>query len=111
MYKNDLTIIDGEDFIAEVTFRDEAGRAIGVPDYDFEIEYYCYENQKYTASRKVGVCTNCHVIGDKLVVTFDHPVFGGGILRRRAILEIPDARFDDGFRRQIETCLFCRVKC
>ena len=94
-------ITDGEDFIMQVSFF-ENDTEIGVPDYDFEIEFFCYPETKYVASKKGDVLTNCMIDEGKLIITFDHPHFGQGKLYRKALLSIPDDRFEDGFRNQIE---------
>ena len=93
-------IINGEDFIMQVSFF-ENDVEIGVPEYDFDIEFYCYPETKFVASKKGDVFTNCYVDDGKLIITFDHPHFGEGKLYRKAMMHIPDDRFEDGFRNQI----------
>ena len=105
----DKIIIDGSNLVVEFSFF-EGEIEIGIPDYDFEIEFYCYPESKYVASKKGDVLTNCFIDGKKLVVCIDDKNFGEGTLHERVIMYVPDIRFDDGTRKQISLTPLCIVR-
>ncbi len=90
------------DLRIEVTFYDEEGSAIDIPDYDFEFEYYVYTNKSKIAKKVGSVFTNCTPGEDdstKLIIAFDAPNFGIGKLKCKRTLFIPDENFNDENRK------------
>lgn len=106
----DNVISRGSDFFLEVTFCDENGVEIGVPEYDFVLEYYVYSDKKFEASQRGRVLTNCSIEGKKLIVAIDKPSLDSGKLHRRAVYHIPDSRFEDGYRTLVEESIIGTVK-
>lgn len=100
------------DFLCRLVFQDAEGQEIGVPEYDFKIQYFVRGIGKVVEATKVGdVLTNCYIGDDGyMYVHFDDPQLGRGKLVRKAYLYIPDDRFDDGYRTVIRESIIGKVK-
>lgn len=87
------------DIEAIVTFTDEHGVRVGIPSYDFEIEYFVNTDKKVWGGRVNGILTdNAETFGDALHLFFDKPELGKGRLRTRKRLHIPNPYFPDRVR-------------
>lgn len=92
-------INNNSDVEIAVEFTDDAGNSVGVPSFDFELEYFVYPEKVATAYQKDGILSpNCHIVDGVLHVYFDKPKFGEGRLRSRKWLHIPNENFPDGVR-------------
>ncbi|MCP9611136.1 hypothetical protein [Coprobacter tertius] len=86
------------DFTAFVQFTDAAGSKISVPEYDFILEYETDGFNKYVASKKDGVYSNCRLDGDRLLVVFNDHGLDCGLLRQTLFIGIPNEVFPDGLQ-------------
>lgn len=60
---------------------------------DNEVKTYCVE-------KKDGVCKNCKVQGDQLIIYFNNHGLSTGRLKIEMILYVPDPNYADGFRQE-----------
>lgn len=60
---------------------------------DNEVKSYCVE-------KKDGVCKNCKVQGDQLIIYFNNHGLSAGRLKIEMILYVPDPNYADGFRQE-----------
>ena len=60
---------------------------------DNEVKSYCVE-------KKDGVCKNCKVQGDRLIIYFNNHGLSAGRLKIEMILYVPDPNYADGFRQE-----------
>lgn len=60
---------------------------------DNEVKSYCVE-------KKDGVCKNCKVQGDQLIIYFNNHGLSTGRLKIEMILYVPDPNYADGFRQE-----------
>lgn len=101
----------GEDFICKVEFHNEKDETIGIPDYDFRLEYYTCAMDVHTATKISGVYTNCHVGADgNLYVTFVAPDFCAGRLTRKATYFIPNDEMPNCILTRIEVEVIGKVE-
>ena len=69
------------------------------PDCDFELRATVdNEVKSYCVEKKDGVCKNCKVQGDQLVIFFNNHGLSTGRLKIEMILYVPDPNYADGFR-------------
>ena len=71
------------------------------PDCDFELRATVdNEVKSYCVEKKDGVCKNCKVQGDQLVIFFNNHGLSTGRLKIEMILYVPDPNYADGFRQE-----------
>lgn len=71
------------------------------PDCDFELRATVdNEVKSYCVEKKDGVCKNCKVQGDQLVIFFNNHGLSAGRLKIEMILYVPDPNYADGFRQE-----------
>lgn len=71
------------------------------PDCDFELRATVdNEVKSYCVEKKDGVCKNCKVQGDQLVIFFNNHGLSTGRLKIEMILYVPDPNYTDGFRQE-----------
>src|SRR5690554_1338782 len=90
-----MTINSESDLKIEVGFYDETGATIPVPTYDWEIEYYVHTGRSVKASQVNGILTNAVAYAGSLLLVFDRPRLGKGVLKCRKTFHIPDVNFPD----------------
>ena len=56
--------------------------------------------KSYCVEKKDGVCKNCKVQGDQLVIFFNNHGLSTGRLKIEMILYVPDPNYADGFRQE-----------
>lgn len=71
------------------------------PDCNFELRATVdNEVKSYCVEKKDGVCKNCKVQGDQLVIFFNNHGLSTGRLKIEMILYVPDPNYADGFRQE-----------
>lgn len=71
------------------------------PDCDFELRATVdNEVKSYCVEKKDGICKNCKVQGDQLVIFFNNHGLSTGRLKIEMILYVPDPNYADGFRQE-----------
>lgn len=71
------------------------------PDCNFELRATVdNEVKSYCVEKKDGVCKNCNVQGDQLIIYFNNHGLSTGRLKIEMILYVPDPNYADGFRQE-----------
>lgn len=71
------------------------------PDCDFELRATVdNEVKSYCVEKKDGICKNCKIQGDQLVIFFNNHGLSAGRLKIEMILYVPDPNYADGFRQE-----------
>lgn len=68
-------------------------------DIDFTCDFFIYTNRKITVKKDAMV----KVDDDNYVACFDSSQLGAGKIMCRVTAYIPDADFEDGLRKEVET--------
>lgn len=68
-------------------------------DIDFSCEFYVYTNRKVSVSKEQMI----KVDDDNYIACVDSTQLGVGKIMCRVTANIPDADFDDGIRKEVDT--------
>jgi hypothetical protein len=105
-----MTRINNEsDIVIETSFSDKDGNLLPIPDYDFEFTYFVTIDKVMKAGKRDTTFYNCYPSGDKVIVILNAPLFGIGALKCKKIYEVPDSRFPDGYRREVEIGIIAKI--
>lgn len=104
---DELILGSGTDRTVRINYRSDFPLAIKLnnftnfPDCDFELRATVdNEVKSYCVEKKDGVCKNCKVQGDQLVIFFNNHGLSTGRLKIEMILYVPDPNYADGFRQE-----------
>lgn len=91
------------DFAFRPSLTDCTGKVVDIPQCDWTMVYYTMLGlPSYVASRKAGVLTNCRIDEDgQLRVIFRAHGLQPGELHCKMIIDLPDADYPDGIRRDV----------
>lgn len=103
----DELILGSTDRTVRINYRSDFPLAVRLnnftnfPDCDFELRATVdNEVKSYCVEKKDGVCNNCKVQGDQLVIFFNNHGLSTGRLKIEMILYVPDPNYADGFRQE-----------
>lgn len=100
-------IDNSEEKLVRINYRSDFPLAIRLsnfsnfPDYNFELRATVdNEVKSYCVEKKDGVCKNCKIQGDLLIIFFNNHGLSTGRLKIEMILYIPDSNYADGFKQE-----------
>ena len=104
---NEVILGSSTDRVVRINYRNDFPLAIRLnnfpkfPDYNFELRATVdNEVRSYCVEKKDGVCKNCRVQGDLLIIFFNNHGLSTGRLKIEMILYIPDPSYADEFRQE-----------
>ena len=104
---NELILGSSTDRTVRINYRSDFPLAVRLnnfsnfPDCNFELRATVdNEVKSYCVEKKDGICKNCKVQGDQLVVFFNNHGLSAGRLKIEMILYVPDPNYADGFRQE-----------
>ena len=100
-------IDNSEEKLVRINYRSDFPLAIRLsnfsnfPDYNFELRATVdNEVKSYCVEKKDGVCKNCKIQGDLLIIFFNNHGLSTGRLKIEMIIYIPDSNYADGFKQE-----------
>lgn len=76
------------------------------PDCDFTLRATSGNGfTVFKAERRNGICTNCKVADEQLIVFFDNHNLGKGRVKIEVFIDYPDEDYSDGYRRECFTAM------
>ena len=104
---DELILGSSTDRVVRINYRSDFPLAIRLdnfsnfPDCNFELRATVdNEVKSYCVEKKDGVCKNCKVQGDQLIIYFNNHGLSAGRLKIEMILYVPDPNYADGFRQE-----------
>lgn len=104
---DELILGSSTDRVVRINYRSDFPLAIRLdnfsnfPDCNFELRATVdNEVKSYCVEKKDGVCKNCKVQGDQLIIYFNNHGLSTGRLKIEMILYVPDPNYADGFRQE-----------
>lgn len=104
---DELILGSSTDRVVRINYRSDFPLAVRLdnfsnfPDCNFELRATVdNEVKSYCVEKKDGVCKNCKVQGDQLVIFFNNHGLSTGRLKIEMILYVPDPNYADGFRQE-----------
>lgn len=104
---DELILGSSTDRVVRINYRSDFPLAIRLdnfsnfPDCNFELRATVdNEVKSYCVEKKDGVCKNCKVQGDQLIIYFNNHDLSTGRLKIEMILYVPDPNYADGFRQE-----------
>lgn len=98
---------NSEEKLVRINYRSDFPLAVRLnnfsifPDYNFELRATVdNEVKSYCVEKKDGVCKNCKVQDDLLIIFFNNHGLSTGRLKIEMILYIPDSSYADGFKQE-----------
>lgn len=90
------------DFDAILRLTDCEGNVLGWPKFDWKAKFYTFSlSNVFTASCIGGVTENCYNDGGGIHVVFDNHKLAIGSLQCEITVDLPDARYPDGYHRVV----------